>query len=70
MVRQVNDYISIPLIVGGGLTTPRQVAAAAEAGADYVVVGSALEFNPTTGFIKEMAAAAQPAATKTERDDG
>lgn len=69
MVRQVAEYISIPLLVGGGLTTPRQVADAAEAGADFVVVGSALEFNPTTGFIKEMAAAAHPAAARTKRDD-
>jgi phosphoglycerol geranylgeranyltransferase len=61
MVRQVKGYVSIPVIVGGGLTTPEQIFAAAEAGADFVVVGSALEFNPTTGFLKEMAGAAHPA---------
>ncbi len=70
MVRQVKTYISIPLIVGGGLATPRQVADAAAAGADYIVVGSALELNPTTGFIREIAAAAHPVAAKTERNDG
>jgi len=70
MVRQVKDYISIPLIVGGGLTTPQQVADAVEAGADFVVVGSVLEFNPTTGFLREMAAAAHPVAAKLDRDDG
>jgi putative glycerol-1-phosphate prenyltransferase len=70
MIRQVREYITIPLIVGGGLTSPQQVAEAAEAGADYVVVGSALEFNPTTGFLKEMAAAARPAAAKTQRNNG
>ncbi len=70
MVRQVKEYISVPLIVGGGLTSPQQVADAAQAGADYVVVGSALEFNPTTGFLKEMAAAAPSVTAGTEQNDG
>ncbi len=70
MVRQVSEYISIPLIVGGGLTTPEQVRAAVKAGADIVVVGSALEFNPTVGFLKEMAAAAHPVATGAEQSNG
>jgi putative glycerol-1-phosphate prenyltransferase len=32
-----------PLIVGGGIRTPAQARAAREAGADFVVVGTALE---------------------------
>ena len=70
MIRQVKAYISIPVIVGGGLTRPEQVQAAVCAGADFVVVGSALEFNPTTGFLKEMAGAAHSAAATARRDDG
>lgn len=70
MIRQVKAYVSIPVIVGGGLTTPQQVADAAVAGADFVVVGSALEFNPTTGFLKEMADAAHLTVAGAERNDG
>ncbi len=68
MIRQVKEHISIPLVVGGGLTSPAQVEDAATAGADFVVVGTALEFNPTTGFLKEMAGAAKPAVTNPGRD--
>jgi phosphoglycerol geranylgeranyltransferase len=70
MIRQVKEYISVPVIVGGGLTTPEQIMQAARAGADFVVVGSALEFNPTSGFLREMAQAAHPAAAARGRDDG
>jgi geranylgeranylglyceryl phosphate synthase family protein len=34
---------SLPLFVGGGLRTPEQVRAAREAGADFLVIGSAVE---------------------------
>jgi len=70
MIRQVKEYISVPLIVGGGLTTPEQIAQAVRAGADFIVVGSALEFNPTTGFLKEMAQAAHPAIAASRRENG
>lgn len=43
MITAVKKEISIPLIVGGGLKNPIQVAAAWQAGADLVVVGNALE---------------------------
>jgi len=69
MIRQVKAYVSIPVIVGGGLTTPEQVSAAADADADFVVVGSALEFNPTTGFLREMADAALPTAARAKQND-
>jgi len=42
-IRAVRGYVSVPLIVGGGLRSAALAAAAREAGADIVVVGSALE---------------------------
>jgi phosphoglycerol geranylgeranyltransferase len=46
MIRQVSQSVSLPLLVGGGLKTPRQVDHALQAGADLVVVGAALENKP------------------------
>lgn len=46
MIQQVSQAISLPLIVGGGLRSPEQVHVALRAGADLVVIGSALETNP------------------------
>jgi len=45
MISQVKQNINIPLIVGGGLRTPEKVREAVVAGADIVVVGTALEQN-------------------------
>jgi phosphoglycerol geranylgeranyltransferase len=45
LVREVKRNISIPLIVGGGLKSPQQVADIAKAGADIIVVGNAVENN-------------------------
>ena len=55
MIEQVKQNINIPLIVGGGLRTPEKVREAAVAGADIIVVGTALEKDP--GMIAEMAEA-------------
>jgi len=43
MIKQVKKYISVPLVVGGGIKTPIQAQAACNAGADLVVVGNAIE---------------------------
>jgi len=43
MITAVKKEIAVPLIVGGGLRSPKQVQAAWNAGADIVVVGNALE---------------------------
>lgn len=46
LVKAVRNEIGCPLIVGGGIHTPSQVAAAWKAGADIVVVGNHLEQHP------------------------
>ena len=43
MIKAVSEQISIPLIVGGGITTPEKAAANCRAGADLIVVGNAIE---------------------------
>lgn len=46
MVNAVKTNIQIPLIVGGGIRTTDQVTTIIEAGADMIVVGTAVEENP------------------------
>ena len=46
MIKKVKDNISIPLIIGGGLKDAKRVKEVLEAGADMVVVGTAIEQNP------------------------
>lgn len=43
MIAQVSKEVSLPLFVGGGISTVQQVADAMEAGASWVVVGSKIE---------------------------
>lgn len=45
VIKEVKRNIAIPLIVGGGIKTPDQIADITNAGADVVVVGNAIENN-------------------------
>lgn len=62
LVRAITATCTIPLIVGGGVRTPEAVAERIEAGAAFVVIGTALEENADGAFLSELAAAAQPHA--------
>jgi len=46
MIQQVAKHISIPLIIGGGITTPEKARENCIAGADIIVVGNAVEKDP------------------------
>lgn len=46
MIHHVKKQIRVPLIVGGGIRTPKAAFEAAQAGADIVVVGNAFEKAP------------------------
>jgi putative glycerol-1-phosphate prenyltransferase len=46
LIRKVKDCIDIPLVVGGGIRNREEVEKKHRAGADIVVVGSALENDP------------------------
>ena len=55
MIQKVSSSIQVPLIVGGGITTPEKAYLNCKAGADVIVVGNAIEKD--AGLIKEIAAA-------------
>jgi putative glycerol-1-phosphate prenyltransferase len=55
MIEKVSGCISIPLIIGGGITDPEKAYLNCKAGADMIVVGNAIEKNES--LIMEMAAA-------------
>lgn len=55
MITAVSDQISVPLIIGGGITDPEKAYRNCRAGADLIVVGNAIEKDP--GLIREMCAA-------------
>ncbi len=46
MIAKVSAHIQIPLVVGGGITTPEKAKQNCMAGADIIVVGNAVEKDP------------------------
>jgi phosphoglycerol geranylgeranyltransferase len=66
MITAVSSTISIPLIIGGGINDPKQASINVEAGADIIVVGNAIEKDPS--LIKEISAAVhEHSATTTSK---
>jgi putative glycerol-1-phosphate prenyltransferase len=55
MIHAVSQHISIPLIVGGGITDPEKAYLNCKAGADVIVVGNAIEKDMS--LLKEMSKA-------------
>ncbi len=45
IITAVNEILNIPIIVGGGLRSQEQIQAVFEAGANMVVIGTAIEHN-------------------------
>ncbi len=62
IVRDTSAYVSVPLIVGGGIRTPRDAAAKVEAGASYIVIGNHFEDDASDGIIAEFADAVHTGA--------
>lgn len=58
MVAAITETCSVPLVVGGGLRSPQDVARRVQAGAGFVVVGNAFEDRPDATYMAEMTAAA------------
>jgi phosphoglycerol geranylgeranyltransferase len=56
-VRQVEKYITLPIIVGGGITDPSYARKIALAGASFIVVGNVLEKDSTGELAKSFAQA-------------
>jgi phosphoglycerol geranylgeranyltransferase len=55
MIAAVSASIDIPLVVGGGITSPEKAYSNVRAGADIIVVGNAIEKD--SALIQEMSAA-------------
>ncbi len=60
MIEKVATHIEAPLIIGGGIIDPEKAYRNCQAGADVIVVGNAIEKDPS--LIKEMAAAVHSVA--------
>jgi phosphoglycerol geranylgeranyltransferase len=54
MIKTVKKYLDVPLIVGGGIKTKGQAAAAAQAGADIIVTGNLIEAADNKKRIAEV----------------
>ncbi|WP_153800121.1 geranylgeranylglyceryl/heptaprenylglyceryl phosphate synthase [Foetidibacter luteolus] len=52
MIEKVARHIEVPLVIGGGITDPEKAYLNCKAGADIIVVGNAIEKDPS--LIAEM----------------
>ncbi len=57
MIEAVSGYLTIPVIVGGGIRTPEAARAKVEAGAGFVVTGNVLENANRKDLIREFCSA-------------
>jgi geranylgeranylglyceryl phosphate synthase family protein len=55
MIERVSAHIEVPLVIGGGIVNAEKAYRNCKAGADIIVVGNAIEKDPS--LISEMAAA-------------
>lgn len=62
MIHEVSKCVDVPLIIGGGIVEPEKAYLNCKAGADVIVVGNAIEKDPS--LIKEMAAAVHSVMVK------
>lgn len=58
MIEAITHCCTVPLVVGGGLRTPDEIASKVQAGASFIVVGNAIEQRPDSHYIADLAAAA------------
>lgn len=59
MIKAVKDEISVPLIVGGGISTPESAVTAKLAGADIIVTGTFVERCGDENMLKNVIGAAK-----------
>jgi len=57
MIRAVTNYVSVPVIVGGGIRTPEVARQKVNAGASFIVTGNVLEDAIEPGRIEQFSAA-------------
>ena len=66
LISAVAENISIPLVVGGGITDPEKAYRNCKAGADVIVIGNAIEKD--SSLIGEMAAAIHMVTVKSHNN--
>ena len=57
MIRRIAKSCSLPIVIGGGVKTPEEARKKVDAGASFVVTGTAIEENSHRTLIREFAAA-------------
>ncbi len=57
MISNVKKAVTVPVIVGGGITSAETASKKVEAGADIIVIGNALENNWNEKIVREFAGA-------------
>lgn len=57
LIKSVSAEIDIPLMIGGGIRSPEVAREKVEAGADFIVIGTAFEEDNSNNLIKEFAEA-------------
>jgi phosphoglycerol geranylgeranyltransferase len=57
MIKKVTQQCALPVIVGGGICTPKEAREKVDAGASFVVTGTIIEQNPNNDLIQEFAKA-------------
>jgi len=55
LIKALAGYISIPIIVGGGIKTPEEARSKVEAGASFIVTGNVIERNRNHNLLKAFA---------------
>lgn len=65
VVESVHKAITIPLIVGGGIKSPEACQSVVQAGADFVVIGTALESDSSEDLLRELSDAVQGSVART-----
>lgn len=57
MITEVHEYVSTPIIVGGGIRTPEQAEKKVRAGASFVVIGNVFENDNNCSVMRAFASA-------------
>jgi phosphoglycerol geranylgeranyltransferase len=61
MVEAVSGYVSVPVVVGGGIRTPEDAGALAAAGASFIVTGDVIEKKGSEAMLREFTSAVHTA---------
>ncbi|MEW5797160.1 MAG: geranylgeranylglyceryl/heptaprenylglyceryl phosphate synthase [Candidatus Zixiibacteriota bacterium] len=63
MVQAVTDTVDVPVLVGGGLSTPEDCSTRIAAGASFIVMGTRVENESGLDRLRELTAATHPRET-------